>query len=167
MRVDIGDVLEGVFKSDRYKNMWLVWRYKTETKAPLGNIPTNWTDLVAFFVIDMLHGAASWVNGLLFARELKKVELDPWDISHMDISLAAIIVPALKELQLRNVVFIDVDPMDIPSSYAGTPSSYVLDEMIFAFSYTANENADTVPVDGDRIMRGRILFAKYFDQLWD
>ena len=56
MRVDIGDVLEGVFKSDRYKNMWLVWRYKTETKAPLGNIPTNWMDLVAFFVIDMLHG---------------------------------------------------------------------------------------------------------------
>ena len=98
---------------------------------------------------------------------MKKVELDPWDISHMDISLAAIIVPALKELQLRNMIFANVDPMDIPSAYTGTSSSYILDEMIFAFSYSANEDADTVPVDGDRIVRGRILFAKYFDQLWD
>ncbi len=119
-----------------------------------------------------------------------KVQIDPWDTWSMDITLAHIIVPMLKQLKETKHGAPDVDDDDVPQHLRRTevPTmayetddnyfkrwDYVMDEMIFAFesklTYWIDQCEDLsspeVTLRYMRIQNGFELFGKYYHGLWD
>jgi len=157
------------------------------------------------FVQDILNAT---INKILQKRERKvKIHLDPWDTWNADNTLAIIIAPVLKQLKETKHGAPSVDDEDVPEylrSNVAPPTEdhvdgnyflrwdWVMDEMIFAFEKTAEDNwesefysgevtfgessdvKDTFQVDlkgikevRDRIDNGTRLFGKYYSGLWD
>ncbi len=112
------------------------------------------------------------------------VKIDPWDTWSMDVTLAHIILPMLKQLKETKQGAPYVDDEDVPEHLrksAAPPSEnewdtddnhfkrwdYVLDEMIFAFESKQNCTWVEKYVNQVRIINGLRLFGKYYESLWD
>lgn len=117
---------------------------------------------------------------------VEEIRIDPWDTWNMDLTLAQIIIPMLK--QLRDTThgypqdFFDgdeyVDAGDIGGGFEKWKET--LNEMIWAFEEILTEDQNLVNINfkdpswkekelvrGDKIQNGLNLFAKYYRALWD
>lgn len=148
-------------------------------------------------ISDILNPACIAYNTVmtkLFPRKVK-IRIDPWDTWAMDVTLAQIIHPMLKQLEATNhgagfvddddvpagIKKSDVPPVEVWDSDANLFKrwDYVMDEMIWTFEQlAADEDEDEYIVDGkidkekmkiydDRIKNGLRLFGKYYRSLWD
>ena len=122
------------------------------------------------------------------------VQIDPWDTWNMDVTLAHIVVPMLKQLKKTKHGY----PSDLPNEAAWDD---ILDKMIFSFNsklhdweeqFQSGEHDvewvdngdgtttmergpnDTFEIDVEgmkayqaRIDEGFALFGKYYENLWD
>ena len=112
------------------------------------------------------------------------VKIDPWDTWSMDVTLAHIIVPMLKQLKETKHGAPHVDDEDVPEHLrksAAPPTEndwdtddnyfkrwdWVMDEMIFAFESKQNCTWTEKYVNQVRIINGLRLFGKYYEGLWD
>lgn len=122
-------------------------------------------------------------------RKNRKIEvrIDAYDVWNMDHTLALIILPMLKQLKESKMGAPFVDDEDVPEELKTTTASpkenewdtdenwfkrwdFVLDEMIFAFSYHVDADADDMEQDDmkmNRVRKGTILFGKYYTNLWN
>ena len=114
--------------------------------------------------------------------EVEIEEFDSWNCDH---TIAIIAAPLLKQLKETNHGYGLVDDEDVPEelrSHNAAPVEdwetddnaearwdYVMDEIIWAMDYIANEvfNEDTYVQDETRCSEGCRLFGKYFRSLWD
>lgn len=110
------------------------------------------------------------------------VRIDDHDIWNADITLARIIHPVLCKLRCDENSFSTVDDEDVPDYLNDNETSeqkfarwhYVLDEMIFAFDYSAAifSDDDIKYTDEEykemdiRTKNGLRLFGKYYQSLW-
>ena len=112
-----------------------------------------------------------------------KVRIDKYDTWSMDSTLAHIILPMLKQLKETKHSAGGVDDKDVPKKLRSTSApkkenewdtddnwfarwDWVLDEMIWAFSFHLEE--DSWPEKYDkRMQNGFRLFGKYYQNLWD
>jgi hypothetical protein len=138
-------------------------------------------------------------------RKNRKVEIriDPYDTWSMDHTLALIIVPMLKQLKETKHGSPFVADVDVPEELRSTSApiqesewdagmtdenhhkrwDWVMDEMIWAFEQTIDENSDkqffdqsvgpfSFDIEGyrahmKRVDNGILLFGKYYQSLWD
>lgn len=133
------------------------------------------------------------VNKLYFNKREQKisVEIDPWDTWSMDNTLAHIIVPMLEQLKVTKQGSPFVDNEDVPEELQCSKEQYeltkttgetdvnfhkrwdwVMDEMIFAFTFIRDNNIFDVEEDkrdevNKRVQNGTKLFGKYYQALWD
>ena len=109
-----------------------------------------------------------WVNE--GERDIS-IELDYYDTSNVDYTLAVIAAPLLCQLRSRSNSYGIVDPDDVPTAIPtddkyGTMESWhwVMDEMIWAFtSMSAEDDADIT----ERHKNALRLFGRYYFNLWD
>jgi hypothetical protein len=120
-----------------------------------------------------------------------QIVIHSWDTWSMDHTLSYIIVPMLKQLKETKHGAPAVEFKDVPEELMPSDSEavkklythgetddnyfkrwdYVLDEMIWAFTYK-RDNFDTL-MDKDpkavqaRMSNGFRLFGKYYESLWD
>ena len=138
-------------------------------------------------------------------RKNRKVEIriDPYDTWSMDHTLGLIIVPMLKQLKETKHGSPFVADVDVPEELRSTSApiqesewdagmtdenhhkrwDWVMDEMIWAFEQTIDENSDdrffgqsveprSFDIEGyrahmNRVDNGLLLFGKYYQSLWD
>ena len=138
-------------------------------------------------------------------RKNRKVEIriDPYDTWSMDHTLGLIIVPMLKQLKETKHGSPFVADVDVPEELRSTSApiqesewdagmtdenhhkrwEWVMDEMIWAFEQTIDENSDNQFFDqsvepfsfdiesyrahAQRVDNGILLFGKYYQSLWD
>lgn len=121
-----------------------------------------------------------------------KVEIEDHDVWSADETLAMIIVPTLQKLKEVKHGRPLMDEEDVPAYLIHLPDDsgeewdrkaterwdWAMDEMIWAFSQSLPSNSNWrslydlsdhigMKLHQQRILRGRKLFAKYFDNLWD
>ena len=109
-----------------------------------------------------------WVNE--GERDIS-IELDYYDTSNVDYTLAVIAAPLLCQLRSRSHSYGMVDPDDVPADIPtdtnyGTIESWhwVMDEMIWAFtSMSEDDDADIT----ERHKNALRLFGRYYFNLWD
>jgi hypothetical protein len=139
---------------------------------------------------------ASW----FFHKRKVKIRIDPYDTWSMDHTLGLIIVPMLKQLKETKHGSPFVADEDVPEELRSTSApakenewdiddnhhkrwEWVIDEMIWAFEQTIDENCGGVFNDRfmkdsvynrdahrahlQRIDDGILLFGKYYQGLWD
>jgi hypothetical protein len=135
-------------------------------------------------------------NGLLSVLNvihpsINYVKIDRWDTWSMDVTLAQIVVPMLKQLKKSKHGAPFVDDEDVPEELKSTAAppvkdkwhtddnyfkrwDWAMDEMLFAFEYKltgeaidALELAIDIKDDDKRIANGFRLFGKYYSGLWD
>jgi len=87
------------------------------------------------------------------------VKIDPSDTWNLDMTLAAVILPALKQFKIASE---DQYPGDMES-----PETWqdILDSMIYAFEIHANPDT-MMDAEYERAQKGLDLFAKHFGSLW-
>ena len=124
-------------------------------------------------------------------KEIHHVKIDKFDTWNMDVTLAYIIVPMLKQLKEVKHGAPFVDNEDVSDELRASDEDlhtyskngetdehyfdrwdYVMDEMIFAFQSKLDEqffSDDIINYDAysDRINNGFKLFGKYYNGLWD
>ena len=124
-------------------------------------------------------------------KEIHHVKIDKFDTWNMDVTLAYIIVPMLKQLKEVKHGAPFVDNEDVSDELRASDEDlhtyskngetdehyfdrwdYVMDEMIFAFQSKLDEqffSDDIINYDAysDRINNGFKLFGKYYNVLWD
>ena len=124
-------------------------------------------------------------------KEIHRVKIDKFDTWNMDVTLAYIIVPMLKQLKEVKHGAPFVDNEDVSDELRASDEDlhtyskngetdehyfdrwdYVMDEMIFAFQSKLDEkffSDDIINYDAysDRINNGFKLFGKYYNGLWD
>ena len=124
-------------------------------------------------------------------KEIHHVKIDKFDTWNMDVTLAYIIVPMLKQLKKVKHGAPFVDNEDVSDELRASDEDlhtyskngetdehyfdrwdYVMDEMIFAFQSKLDEqffSDDIINYDAytDRINNGFKLFGKYYNGLWD
>jgi len=124
-------------------------------------------------------------------KEIHRVKIDKFDTWNMDVTLAYIIVPMLKQLKEVKHGAPFVDNEDVSDELRASDEdlhtyskngetdehyfdrwNYVMDEMIFAFQSKLDEqffSDDIINYDAysDRINNGFKLFGKYYNGLWD
>ena len=124
-------------------------------------------------------------------KEIHRVKIDKFDTWNMDVTLAYIIVPMLKQLKEVKHGAPFVDNEDVSDELWASDEDlhtyskngetdehyfdrwdYVMDEMIFAFQSKLDEqffSDDIINYDAysDRINNGFKLFGKYYNGLWD
>lgn len=142
---------------------------------------------------------STWLgNSLRKLNDLNKrkinIRIDPYDTWSMDHTLSLIIVPMLIQLKetMHTVGWVDNEdvPEDIRSredqpeyvmdEFTEKKWTYVLDEMIWAFQQSANDDLvtfyddETSKFDAEghekyqqRVRNGHRLFGKYYQALWD
>jgi len=152
---------------------------------------------------DRRYGIGEWLSLTWVGRSLQKlndlnkrkinIRIDPYDTWSMDHTLSLIIVPMLIQLKESAHTVGWVDNEDVPEDIRSEESSldvydqytqkkwdYVLDEMIWAFQQSANdelisfydEKTNTFDLKGheeyqQRVKNGLRLFGKYYQALWD
>ena len=128
-----------------------------------------------------LSNFCNWVES---KRKCKiQVRIDKYDTWSMDVTLSYIIIPMLKQLKETKHSAAEVDDKDVPKKLRSISApkkenewdtddnwfarwDWVLDEMIWAFSFHLEE--DTWPEKYDkRMQNGFRLFGKYYQNLWD
>jgi len=115
-----------------------------------------------------------------------KIRIDDYDLWNLDITLAMIILPALKKIKKNKYGAPWVKDKDVPKKLRrpkGTKPwdqdkqyferwDYVLDEMIFAFEHiikqdnTLYKGPEDLKKINKRIQNGLRLFGKYYRALW-
>ena len=124
-------------------------------------------------------------------KEIHRVKIDKFDTWNMDVTLAYIIVPMLKQLKEVKHGAPFVDNEDVSDELRASDEDlhtyskngetdehyfdrwdYVMDEMIFAFQSKLDEQffSDQIlnyDAYSDRINNGFKLFGKYYNGLWD
>lgn len=84
-----------------------------------------------------------------------------WDDSdtwNLDYKIAEFTLPRLKRFkELHN---------SYPVGLTEEEWIVIIDEMIYSFETTLNEDIDYDKVDWDKVERGYMLFGKYFRNLW-
>ena len=124
-------------------------------------------------------------------KEIHHVKIDKFDTWNMDVTLAYIIVPMLKQLKEVKHGAPFVDNEDVSDELRASDEDlhtyskngetdehyfdrwdYVMDEMIFAFQSKLDEQffSDQIlnyDAYSDRINNGFKLFGKYYNGLWD
>ena len=124
-------------------------------------------------------------------KEIHRVKIDKFDTWNMDVTLAYIIVPMLKQFKEVKHGAPFVDNEDVSDELRASDEDlhtyskngetdehyfdrwdYVMDEMIFAFQSKLDEqffSDDIINYDAysDRINNGFKLFGKYYNGLWD
>lgn len=119
----------------------------------------------------------------------KIVKLKPYDTYSMDMTLAIIILPMLKQLKKNKKGAPWVDSEDVPKElHTESPDNplwfkkweFIMDEMIYAFkthlsdwdlvelpdgSYTSISNKKRKKIQ-ERLDNGFRLFGKYYQNLW-
>lgn len=112
--------------------------------------------------------------------ELVYVKIDNKDLWNLDETLRHVIKPALIKLREEKFGSPRVDNEDVPENlwnHSADPLKddtvherwdWVLDEMIYAFSYDYSNDDDyfTEPAVANRIKNGYRLFGKYYQALW-
>lgn len=134
-----------------------------------------------------------WVHDKRNSRDTIKIE--PWDTWSFDVTLARIIVPALKQLRDSSRSFSLVDDEDVPDELRSNLTEeersqgvttencqkkwkWVLDKMIQSFEHVSSEdNFDMIRYTTDggfdyeqyqkEVQEGIRLFGKYYSSLWD
>lgn len=112
------------------------------------------------------------------------VRIDKWDTWNVDVTLAHIVTPMLKQLKETKhgapVVNDEDVPVELRKSAApptknewDTDDNYfkrwdwVMDEMIFAFESKVTYDWEAREANHERITNGFRLFGKYYEGLWD
>lgn len=126
----------------------------------------------------------AWPFKFLENRKQKvQIKIDDWDIYNADYTLSLIIVAVLNKFKEEKTGAPFVEDSDVPEEIKATSSNhfdpndgsddfwderwqYVLDEMIFAFEYDAKDQFEFNDEVYERVKKGRILFAKYYNGLW-
>ena len=137
----------------------LFWCQK-ETKATVSNFLSN----SIATILDKIH------------PKIDYVKIDIWDIYNADTTLAHIICPLLKVFKEKSIGIAMVEDCDVPADMIGDYTdelairrwNYVIDEMIFAFTFSAEyKYGDYASAMYDRARNGFRLFGKYYQNLWD
>ena len=123
-------------------------------------------------------------------KEIHRVKIDKFDTWNMDVTLAYIIVPMLKQLKEVKHGAPFVDNEDVSDELRASDEDlhtyskngetdehyfdrwdYVMDEMIFAFQSKLEDEWDMEKEEYDsyfhRVDNGLRLFGKYYNGLWD
>ena len=125
-----------------------------------------------------------------------KVRIDHWDTWNMDVSLAHIILPMLKQMVVDKQGAPNVDCEDVPEELRATDAelesynqtgetdthffdrwNWVLNEMIYSFEtkvsdedvlsqYYTVHKLEEAKKVQERISNGFRLFGKYYESLW-
>lgn len=125
-----------------------------------------------------------------------KVRIDHWDTWNMDVSLAHIILPMLKQMVVDKQGAPNVDCEDVPEELKATDTelesyketgeidthffdrwNWVLNEMIYSFEtkvcdedvlfqYYTADKLEEAKKVQERISNGFRLFGKYYEALW-
>jgi len=123
--------------------------------------------------------ADTWVGSLTHwvykkRKRIIKVRIDEYDLWSLDYTLAEIIYPALKRFKDSKQGTPWVDAEDVPpeifetKEYSEINWKWVLDEMIWAFEYTLDDDFRKETEENEkRASNGRRLFAKYYYCLWN
>lgn len=181
MYIDIGKPVDW-WSTTRLDRKWSDWRGLNANDA----VETR-LDKMVFGALDawqsVLNVTINKFNDWRGRRVI--IQIDHFDTWSMDHTLAMIVVPMLKQLRETKHGAPFVDNKDVPKQLRGPkkPASdgsvdkfffdrwdYVLAEMIWAFTYVRDEDAD---YDSDRKPRidrannGFRLFGKYYMNLWD
>lgn len=156
--------------------------------------PYQIADLLQYLGVSKKHcvNVGNWLANTRFndlceaihERRKRKVsvKIDPYDTWSMDHTLALIIVPMLKQLKECSHGAPGVDLEDVPESLRNSNPNYdidgsvddkwfdrwnwVLDEMIFAFEQTVEDDIRDKETN-NRVNNGLRLFGKYYRSLWD
>ncbi len=120
-----------------------------------------------------------------------KIKIHDYDVWNMDHTLSLIIHPMLVRLKEKKRGAPFVDDADVPDELKSTSVQeteeernlrelngdvdafwfkrwdYILDEMIFSFEKTLNDDYDKSGDTFYRIQNGKRLFGKYYLNLWD
>ena len=146
----------------------------------------NVEDIIQEYIYDPIN------KYYLFRKERKvSIKIDPSDTWSMDNTLAHIIVPMLEQLKENKQGSPFVDNEDVPEELQCSEEEwgkykesghtdanfhkrwdYVIDEMIFAFTFIRDsdildvEDSERDSVD-KRVKHGLMLFSKYYQALWD
>ena len=106
------------------------------------------------------------------------VVIHDYDTWNVDITLALVIAPLLKEFKANNLAAPgNIDDNDVPESMRGYDDNdddfeslferwdWIIDEMIWTFE-TIGDEMDFSEDTDNRINNGLRLFGKYFRNLW-
>lgn len=132
------------------------------------------------------------INRFRPPRKVKtKIRIDKYDTWSMDYTLGLIIIPMLKQLKETKHGAPYVDDKDVPKELRSTSApkkenawdlddnffkrwEWVMDEMIFAFEHTVNDDWQYKTDDDKeykkidkRVKNGLRLFGVYYRGLWD
>lgn len=146
---------------------------------------------------DKVQDFYNFFNVLWFDKKEQKItiRIDNWDVWGADHTLALIIVPVLKLLKEKKQGSPFTDPEDAPEKLRPTKEEtnkleagevddkhherwdWILDEMIWAFEQESKDweatffekefDKEGYKAYAKKIENGRVLFAKYFNGLWD
>lgn len=138
------------------------WVKEVENEHGIADKP-DWVHNFGTWLAEDRHGNDSWLTTLCNWIESKKsrnikIHIDPYDIWSMYDTLGIIILPMLKALKDDKHGSPTVDDDDVPDELKSTAApavdaengevddnfhkrwEYVIDEMIFAFEHTVNED---------------------------
>ncbi len=139
------------------------------------------------FLLKVLEPISSVLMKILdkIHPKIDYVKIDPWDTWSMDITLAQIILPMLKQLKATkhgvpgDFVWDEKKQCEKPFKQAEKAWDKVMDKMIWSFEQLLDEDNDepfhmggTFNVKGyqkhqKKIQEGLDLFGKYYRNLWD
>jgi len=163
--------------------LWFIGEiFMTTYAIMLWNIPLMMNYIFNFIVVVVM---LAYKMKHFYRKKMKiSVKIDPWDTWSMDVTLAHIILPMLKQLKETKHGAPHVDDEDVPEHLrksAAPPTEndwdtddnyfkrwdWVMDEMIFAFESKQNCTWTEKYVNQVRIINGLRLFGKYYEGLWD
>lgn len=143
----------------------------------------------SFVIAENIDRAFPFINNFfnwIYVKRIKKdkIEIEEFDTWNADITLAKVIVPILSKLEKIKHGAPIVDNEDVPENLRSEEPTdgkasvthfekwdWVMNEMIFGFQFILDsEEAEFDEIyerSSARAKNGRILFAKYFQALWD
>ena len=159
--------------------------YQLARKITLGLLPEKYEHAFGDWLADI-----NWLCNFLqwnYNRKERriKVHIDRWDLWSLDYSLAYIIVPALKKFKDElNGCPVCLEDVDLPPHIVNMPEDdsfskyhagweWMINEMIEGFEFTFKQHdLDETHTFAQQeemaknAVRQRMLFAKYFHNLW-
>lgn len=109
------------------------------------------------------------------------IQVEPHDTWSLDVTLAHVILPLLKQFKANSKGSPRIDATDIPEElwptfqiFSSTKFDHsheawlwILDQMIYSFDLILQDRTDGFSSEEKRIQNGLNLFAKYYRSLWD